>query len=232
MRSSEIKQESTKILGFGDSVINGGAHTTQDSIATNILSEKLSNDLNQDIQVCNISAGSWGPDNCFGYLQKYGDFDAKLIFLVVSSHDAYDNMDFNPVVDIHTSYPSKQSISAIFELLNRYLIPKLLKQKQEGDHITKGKEFNSGFLNFYNYTQDNNLPLFIYLHPDKKEVEDGHYNEQGEAIIQFCREYKIPLIQGISIEDLSCFRDSIHLNEYGQRILACALLNEIEKILQ
>ncbi|MDR1182282.1 MAG: hypothetical protein LBL13_09945 [Bacteroidales bacterium] len=233
MRSSEIKQASIKILGFGDSVINGGAHTTQDSLATSILSEKLSKDFNQDVQVCNISAGSWGADNCFAYLQEQGDFDAKLIVLIVSSHDAYDNMDFQKVIDVHPSFPSKQSFSAIWELFSRYLIPKIYgKKTPQGDHITKGNEFNSGFLNFYNYTQNNGLPFFIYLHPDKKEVEGGCYDQQGKAIIQFCQERNILLIQGINLEDLSCFRDNIHLNEYGQQILANALLNEIEKIIQ
>jgi lysophospholipase L1-like esterase len=232
MRSSEIKRTSIKILGFGDSVINGGTPTTQNSLATHILSEKLSKDFHRDVQVCNISAGSWGPDNCFAYLQEKGHFNSKLIFLVVSSHDAYDNMDFQKVVDVHPSFPSKQSFSAIFELLARYVIPKIIKKKPQRDHITKKNEFNSGFLNFYHYTQKNGLPFFIYLHPDKKEIEKGCYDHSGKAIIQFCQERNISLIQGINLENSSCFRDDIHLNEYGQQVLANALLNEIKKIMR
>lgn len=36
----------------------------------------------------NISAGSWGPDNCAAYLKHYGLFGAKAMSLLVSSHDA------------------------------------------------------------------------------------------------------------------------------------------------
>src|ERR1700745_1532732 len=42
MRSDSVKESSIKILGFGDSVINGGTLTDQDSLATTKLSKSLS----------------------------------------------------------------------------------------------------------------------------------------------------------------------------------------------
>jgi hypothetical protein len=42
MRSQKLNPHSTKILGFGDSILNGGAHTDQDTNATSILSQELS----------------------------------------------------------------------------------------------------------------------------------------------------------------------------------------------
>ena len=125
MRSSEPQKGSVRILGLGDSVINGGVLTDQDSLATTLLSSALSDTLHQEVQILNISAGSWGPDNCNAYLEEKGYFDAKVMLLVVSSHDAYDNMDFKPTVGVHVSFPSKQYISAIVELFDRYLIPKV-----------------------------------------------------------------------------------------------------------
>ena len=125
MRSSELQKGSVRILGLGDSVINGGVLTDQDSLATTLLSSALSDTLHQEVQILNISAGSWGPDNCNAYLEEKGYFDAKVMLLVVSSHDAYDNMDFKPTVGVHVSFPSKQYISAIVELFDRYLIPKV-----------------------------------------------------------------------------------------------------------
>jgi hypothetical protein len=180
----------------------------------------------------NISAGSWGPDNCYAYLQKYGDFAARIIFLVVSSHDAYDNMDFQPVVDVHPSFPTKQCKSAVYELVYRYLMPRLLKKKPVSDHITKGHKFNTGFEDFYQYAKDKHIPLCIYLHPDRKEVEKGEYDEQGQTIIAFCRERDILLLQGIETEDASCFRDGIHLNEKGQRLMAEVILEAISNYLK
>ena len=93
MRSAELERRSIKILGFGDSVLNGGVMTDQDSLATTLLSDTLSKIQNRKIQFLNISSGSWGPDNCYAFLTKHGSYQAKQLFLFVSSHDAYDNMD-------------------------------------------------------------------------------------------------------------------------------------------
>ena len=107
MRSEAVDSAAVLILGFGDSVINGGVLTDQDSLATTILSDSLTKIHRNKIQFLNVSAGSWGPDNCFAYLKKYGDFGAKSIYLFVSSHDAYDNMNFEKIVDVSESLPSK-----------------------------------------------------------------------------------------------------------------------------
>ncbi|MDR2410698.1 MAG: hypothetical protein LBE13_21660 [Bacteroidales bacterium] len=236
MRSGSLKSsDSIRILGFGDSVLNGGVQTEQDSLATEIAQYAINQHIIKGggvIRCLNISYGSWAPDNCFAYMKEYGDFNANLIFLVVSSHDAYDNMNFQKVVDIHPSYPSGQYLSAIYELIDRYLIPRIFtKKKEESDHIVKGNIFNSGFLSFYHYTQENDIPFFIYLHPDKKEMQERKYDYQGDEIIKFCESNNISLLKGIEYEDESCYRDGIHLNEHGQRILAKILLHKIKVLL-
>src|SRR3954453_5472217 len=68
MRSEEVDTATEQILGFGDSVINGGVLTDNDSLATTILSDSLTKYEGKKVQFLNISAGSWGPDNCFAYL--------------------------------------------------------------------------------------------------------------------------------------------------------------------
>ena len=101
----QISLDSTKIiiLGLGDSVLFGGLQSDQDSIATSIFTNE-----EKKYQMLNISSGIWGPDNCAAYLKEKGFFNAKKMFLVVSSHDAYDNMNFSPVVGVHKSYPNRQ----------------------------------------------------------------------------------------------------------------------------
>jgi hypothetical protein len=229
MRSDSLKSsDKIRILGFGDSVLNGGVQIDQDFLATNIIEQNLEN---MDARCFNISCGSWGPDNCFAYLKEYGDFNANLIFLVVSSHDSYDNMNFEKIVNIHPNYPSKQYKSAIYELFDRYAIPRIFDKKMEGDHIVKGTVFNSGFYSFYLFSKEKEIPFLIYLHPDKREMKEKKYNEQGDRIIRFCEEYSIPILQGIEYENETLFRDEIHLNEQGQRILGNALLAEIKRLL-
>lgn len=58
-----VKKEgrSGKIFIVGDSVVNGGVLTDHKDLATSILQERMK------IQVCNVSAGSWGPGNYAAY---------------------------------------------------------------------------------------------------------------------------------------------------------------------
>ena len=118
MRSEEIDTAAILILGFGDSVINGGVQTDHGSLATTILSDTLTKLYNKKVQFLNIAMGSWGPDNCYAYLNEHGDLGARHIFLFVSSHDAYDNMTFEKIVDHHESYPSSQYPLALIELVD------------------------------------------------------------------------------------------------------------------
>ena len=108
MRSDEINSDAVIILGFGDSVLNGGVLTSNEDLATTQLSKSLTKKMNKPVQFLNISAGSWGPDNCFAYLLEKGNFNAKGIYLFVSSHDAYDTMNFEKIIDKSVSFPSKQ----------------------------------------------------------------------------------------------------------------------------
>lgn len=237
MRSAEFNEHSEKILGFGDSVINGGTLTDQDSLATSLLSNQLSVFLNREIQFLNISAGSWGPDNCFAYLKKYGDFGAKKIVLFVSSHDAYDNMNFGKIVGVNESFPNEQYYFAISELVNRYALPKLGYQKnnQQTDNLginkkTSRSRFNTGFQSFFDYAKSNHISLQIYLHADKQERKQKKYNDQGQEIIKFCETNNVTLIK-----DMDCsfteedFRDNIHLSNSGQRKMADLVFNSLRE---
>lgn len=237
-RNQEIQpSDTTIILGFGDSVLNGGVTTEQDSLATSLGTKYLTTQLGRNVIFTNISAGSWGPDNSFAYLQKHGNFHAKAIFLQVSSHDAYDNIDHKPVVDIHQSYPSKQYPIAMWELIDRYVAPRIKKMFREKDNsdyeelrINKYKEgdtFNSGFQNFKNYSDSTGIPLVLYLHAERQERINGKYNPDGQKIIQFCETQKIPIINELKYNlALNGYRDKIHLSETGQHYMFEIIKNE------
>ena len=230
-RSDEPDSSKVIILGLGDSVLYGGVQTDQDSLATSIFTKKTG------MQMLNISAGSWGPDNCAAYLNEFGTFHAKAMFLVVSSHDAYDNMDFRPTVGVHPSYPDKQYPCALLEVLYRYAIPRIFKQKKaldpdqrvlEGIH-KDGKVFNPGFDQLDSIAKSKNLPLIVYLHAERSELSKGQYNEQGQEIINWANDRNVKLIKELdyhfSEED---YRDNIHINAHGQRKLANIMIDNIK----
>ncbi|MBK1440231.1 hypothetical protein JHJ32_09555 [Parapedobacter sp. ISTM3] len=239
MRSDEIDAAAAIILGFGDSFINGGTVTDHNSLATTLLSDTLTSLSGKKIQFLNISAGTWGPDNCFAYLNRHGNFGARAIFLFVSSHDAYDNMTFDKVVGVDNSFPNKQYTFALSELMERYVIPTIkdkLAQKELGSEKTEvnkhtnSDKFNSGFSSFASYSKEFNIPLTIYLHAEQSELGAGSYNEQGKEIIEFAEGNQIPLIKdlelGLSSDE---FRDYIHINDNGQRKLAARVLSYMQR---
>ncbi|QXP66971.1 hypothetical protein [Polaribacter sp. AHE13PA] len=235
MRSEEIDSNSITILGLGDSILNGGVLTDQDSLATSILSKKISNLYDKKVQFLNVSAGSWGPDNCYTYLKKYGNFNASSIFLFVSSHDAYDNMDFKKIIGINKSFPNKQYFSSIYEIVDRYLLPRLKRTKKKVTNNSlginkkkKNSKFNSGFNAIYSYSKTNNIPLVIYLHAESEEVKKGSYNEQGKEIIKFASQNNIELLLDIKESSTLDFRDKIHFNESGQKKMAEIIFNYIK----
>ena len=237
MRSDEVNPHKKHILGLGDSVLYGGVQTDQDSLATSLFSAETG------IQMLNISAGSWGPDNCAAYLKEKGLFDAKGIFLLVSSHDAHDNMDFTQVVGVHPSYPDKQYCCAIAEVLIRYIYPRYVKPFfDKGDNeldpdqkvlagvdIHKnGKTFNLGFDQLKAMADSAKIPFVVYLHADQEENAAKKYNEQGEEIIAWCKKNHVRLVEDIRLLTKEDYRDGIHINAKGQRIVANVMEKEFK----
>ena len=236
MRSLPLKDNENRVLIFGDSVLNGGNLTDHDALATTLLENDLQKICNKSIRILNISAGSWGPDNAFSYLQKYGDFNASSIILVFSSHDAYDNMKHEKIVGQHLSYPSSQPCCALWDGFNRYFIPRVTalfsnsKEKFSKIHkIDQSDTFNTGWKNFIDYTKKYNIKLFVVLHPDKQEFISGQYNKNGIEIINFLKENNIPYLLELNKIDVTYFRDAIHYNNKGQRFLYEELKPILEK---
>lgn len=231
-RSEEPDSTKTIVLGLGDSVIFGGTMLDQDSIATTLFSKETG------MQMLNISSGSWGPDNCAAYLKEKGTFGAKAMVLVCSSHDAFDVMSHIPVVGIYPNYPDKQYKLAIWEVIDRYLMPRIkvyfsgkqlldpdaqVVEKVKSDEGVAQKSFNfdPGFDQLLQISEEKHIPFFIYLHPEKGEVEKNEYKEGGKLIIDWANTHHVKLVDGLK-EGVTTdmFRDVIHLNEKGQRNLA------------
>ena len=240
-RSDEPDSTKTIVLGLGDSVIFGGTMLDQDSIATTLFSKETG------MQMLNISSGSWGPDNCAAYLKEKGTFGAKAMVLVCSSHDAFDVMSHIPVVGIYPNYPDEQYKLAIWEVIDRYLMPRIkvyfsgkqlldpdaqVVEKVKSDEGVAQKSFNfdPGFDQLLQISEEKHIPFFIYLHPEKGEVEKNEYKEGGKLIIDWANTHHVKLVDGLK-EGVTTdmFRDVIHLNEKGQRNLADSF-NRIIKI--
>ncbi|MCF2520716.1 hypothetical protein [Dyadobacter sp. CY351] len=230
MRNEEVlPSDSIVILLIGDSVVNGGSLTDQDSIASTLLEKRFLKDFGTRVRVLNISAGSWGPDNIAAYLKKYGTFKARLMCLVTSSHDAYDIMSHQSPVGIDPGWPDKQYKVALYELWDRYrwiffyyfntwffaptieknperaLLDSMKKDSLKKEELNDagirkpGLTFNPGYEQIYEIAKKDSIPLFIYLHPETSEIELGHFNDQGDQIIAFAIQHNIRLVNEFSL---------------------------------
>lgn len=240
-RSEEPDSTKTIVLGLGDSVIFGGTMLDQDSIATTLFSKETG------MQMLNISSGSWGPDNCAAYLKEKGTFGAKAMVLVCSSHDAFDVMSHIPVVGIYPNYPDKQYKLAIWEVIDRYLMPRIKvyfsgkqlldpdaqvveKVKSDDGVAKKSLNFDLGFDYLLQISEEKHIPFFIYLHPEVSEVMSRKYKEGGLMIMEWAKTHHVKLIDGLNEGvTVDMYRDVIHLNEKGQRNLANSLKKMINR---
>jgi hypothetical protein len=231
MRSPEPDSSAIILLGCGDSVINGGMLTDQDSLATTLVSNALTVKLGRPVQFLNISAGSWGAGNCAAYLEHTPLPPAQALVLFVSSHDAHDDMTFGPVVGHNPSFPDKQYPLAIAEVVHRYMLPRLFKRSfSEADlGIHKGSgELDPGFMALKHWADARGIPMVIHLHAERAEIEAGDYNAQGHEIIRFAEANGIHLVKDLDHGvGTHLLRDMIHPNAAGQRHLAGIVLADI-----
>jgi hypothetical protein len=232
MRNKEVSEHSIKILKLGDSIINGGSQTDNDELSSTILSAEISRVMKKRHQVLNISAGSWGPDNAYAFLQEYGDFGAKLAVLVYSSHDYSDYMNFKKTVGVNPSYPDKNPQSAISEVFSRYLFPASTKEHELtkiSNLVNQKTGLNKGFPNLVRWLEDRNIKIIAYIHPEVQEVQKKKYKDSGKEIISFWSQHNIQVIHGLDHLDETCYRDGIHLNPKGQKKMADSMLPVILK---
>ena len=230
-RSEEPDSTKTIVLGLGDSIIFGGGWMDNDSLATSLFSKETG------MQMLNISCGSWGLDNSVAYLREKGTFGAKAMVLVCSSHDAYDAMTFAPVVGVWPNYPNKQYKLAIWELIDRYVIPyvkvktqtkqfadpdaEVEKKAADRQVVQKSPYFVKGFDDLKQMADSLQIPLYIYLHAEQGELKRQCYNEMGQQIVLWADSAQVTLINGIKEgERIDMYHDIIHFNEKGQRHLA------------
>ena len=167
---------------------------------------------------------------------------------MVSSHDAYDNMNFEPVVGKSPAYPDHQYWCAWAELIDRYVWPrtigklfakpaaesddpdqKVLKSMNGTDIDKKGMKFNPGFDQLKQIADKAGIPLYVCLHPDANETAAKKYNSQGQKIITWCKNNGIkPILELKEGIKPNMFRDGIHTNEKGQRFEADLMVKYIK----
>lgn len=233
-----------RVLVVGDSVVNGGVLTDQSQLATTLLQQRLASDLGRPVIVGNISAGSWGPPNELAYLQRFGLFDADVVVLVLSSHDYADVPTFEPTVGVDPAAPDRKPVSALWEGVQRYLLPRLgwKAASNEGykpPATTRPEDVRAALdavRQIIDLARRSGAKVILAQHLAREETlstpQPGH-----AEIAQTAQSAGLTPIQLGAAFDAARqagqdpYRDIIHPNALGQRLIADTLLPVIESAL-
>jgi lysophospholipase L1-like esterase len=243
MRSDEFASRKTdptelRIMVLGDSVINGGAFTDQDDVATEALKAKLESRFGaRPVTVGNISAGSWGPANLLAYVRRFGLFDADAVIIVLGSEDYGDAPDFRP---LSSDMPTRTPLFALQEALPRYG-PQFLNYFRKGMTPTESEARPADVESSLQALRElidlirssSDARLVVALHMEAMELinnkpKPGYdairrlCENRGVATIEFAPRYRQAMNAGRQV-----FRDYVHPSTEGHDIMADSMLDWI-----
>jgi lysophospholipase L1-like esterase len=239
-----------RVLVFGDSVVNGGNLRDHDDLATTLLTyDLLPVAGGKKVVVGNVSAGSWGPGNWLAYSQTYGFFDADVVVLVASSHDVGDNPTFAPL-DPNT-HPTKKPLLALTEGMTRYL-PRYLPAFLIGQPAPEGGATQASptitdrnraqglddLRTFLLAARDSGAAVLVVQWPEREEVAAGVPEDGFADLTGLARELGMknivaaPSVAAALDQGHSVYRDNIHPNDEGQKVLADLLRRELEPLIR
>lgn len=218
----------TNVWICGDSVINGGVHCDEDSLAVAQVDERLEHALREPVSTLNISQGSWGPGNTRGFVQHY---EAQLdrpdaILLVLNSLDWRDEMthcysgDSN---DMPGRAPFFGLVRVAKELWGDDRTCETLAERR-GDT-------SHDLAAWIAFAREQEVPLMVHLHPSVKELETQTWSEDGISLLEFLASQGVVVNTGLSYMLVSDYRDQIHINHTGQGHLANALFPLVQSMI-
>ena len=223
----------SRVYVVGDSLINGGWRTDQDDLATTLLQRELPN-----VQVCNISAGSWGPGNYAAYFRRHPGLRGGTLIVEVGSHDLWEDdpkESGGRLVGKDVAYPDHKPCCALLDAC--CFIPKACRLLGFASVNTKidvpkwGKdaedlkaEWNLKELEWL-FGQEFERKALVIIRT-KAETLNADKVSVGEARFrQWAQEKGIPC-HLLKVDPAQDYRDPYHLNKNGQRKL-CQLLRTI-----
>jgi hypothetical protein len=247
MRSEDFSADKAvggyRLMIFGDSVINGGALTDQDQLATTRIARQLRIDRPGPVVVGNVSAGSWGPGNWLAYAREFGFFQADAVILVISAHDYEDVPTFGPLDP--TTHPTQAPVSALVEGIERYLpryLPKFMARKLTADSAPplpprdREEDIRRSLADLHDFlvlAQSQSSQVLVFQHWEQKELARGIESIGNRKIREVCAALRVPTFslaepfRSAQQRGEQPYRDNIHPNALGQALIADAILGQL-----
>jgi hypothetical protein len=234
-----------RILCVGGSVTNGGAPIDQGDTYPYQLEQVLGG-KGGSAQVLNASAVGWGLANEEGFLQDKGIFEARTVVLEVGTRDLYQESALNSIVGTDPSLPDHKPSTAIGEVVERYLLPRV--RRRLGDSSSMPPVWSVDSMTEENYNRGlGTLKAMVSLvsrlgaksvllvTPDKEESLKGTYradhrkdlsdlaSSTNGLLIEMMPVWRTKLSEGREL-----FRNDFQPNPEGNQLMAEAVAAVIE----
>ncbi len=235
MRTEAIESsplnDTIRLFFIGDSIVNGAWWTDQKETISALVKKEIEKKLSPKIEVLNASANSWGPRKQLAYLKRFGTFDSQVILLVINTDDLFATKPTSLRVGKDISYPDKQPILAIEEILERVFyrnpnIPGMGEiMRERGDRVG----FNLEAIDKMKaIATENESQFMMVLTPLKREMnpEPRDYEKVARKRLQeWVDTNNVAFIDFLPIfskqENIdNLYRDHIHLSSLGDQLVS------------
>jgi hypothetical protein len=249
-------EDSIRILLIGDSIAFGGTLTDQSDTVSALLDDMLRGITAQNSQTLNASAGSWGIQNALAYVERHGTFEADEAVLLINTGDLCQRKATGDVVGTHPAFPSQKPVSAYEEVVFRYLSPmvsRYIPQQETKQQHTEGTvdvcelyfdENMDSLQQLHSITNLSATPFIVVLNPYRCEIADHSpacEQQERQVFLNFW-DSSMAEREGVYLVDMlpiynrlertgfdteSLWRDEIHPNQRGNRIIAAAISDRL-----
>ena len=234
------KPGTIRVLCIGDSITFGGVQVDQ----AQTYPYQLQTILNQNatnFEVINASAGGWAIENQEAYLRHQGIYHSQIVVLELGSHDLFQPKIGSELVG-SANFPNRQPVLALEEGFFRYLLPKVVvnlpflqEPNLQANPTEKDLKRNiATFVRIANFVKSQQAQLIVILveQPEEFEPKSKLANYSKQLLAQKTRELNIPyknLREDFRLAGGSkSFRDRIHPNPQGNKIMAIAVAKLIK----
>lgn len=232
-----------RVLCVGDSITFGGTLTDQADTYPYQLQKVLSASASSTrrIEVLNASAGGWALENAAGWLARHGTLGARQLVLQVATHDLFQPRSSADIVGAHPSFPDRQPALALGELFSRYLLPRLTRWPRDPGVVLDARSAGDvervlmviGRIHAMAADANTTLMVLFVEQPHGVEPADELTLWAKQRFREFIATRGIILIETAALVQQAggarLFRDEIHPNEEGNRVLAQAVAGALQQ---
>lgn len=229
-----------RILCVGDSITNGGTVIDQ----TKTYPYQLESELRRSsilAEVLNASAPGWAPANELGWLTSNGVMGSRVVVLEIATHDLFQPKAESATIDRHPSFPGKSPPFGLYELFSRYIGPRINGATREtdpgvalADHIMPAARNNLLTIGeMIRYVRlKGALPVVLLIEqPPPLEPVQPVFLEAKRQMEAYLAHQGVPLVRPAGTAGAgwtqALFRDGLHPNVQGNRLIAMALARAV-----